>query len=248
MSTALDIITDALISDGIYAPGEALSAADSAQGLTCLNDMVDSWSNESLITYAKAEQSVVLTPGKYQYTIGTTGSPDINATRPLRILDGYGTCYILDTNANRYPVTVMQQDQWNLIGNIAQVNSNIPSRLFYDPQFPLGVINLFPVPNIGWTLYFDSWLQLTEFATLTTAVSLPPGYLRALKRNLAVELWPYFKGWNTNPPAALLKAAMQSLGNIKRTNIKEVVAVYDGEIISRATPTYNIYRDRAGYV
>ena len=247
MTTALDIITDALESAGIYAPGEQMSAADSARALIVLNDMLDSWSNESLTTFAKLEQHFQMTPGKYQYTIGTTGTPDINATRPLRILDGYGTCYIVDDNANRYPVQVMQQDQWNLIGNIAEVNSNIPSRLFYDPQFPLGIINLFPVPNIGWTLYFDSWLQLTEFATLQTAASLPPGYLRAMKRNLAVEAWPYFKGWNANPPAALVKAAMQSLGNIKRTNIKEVVAVFDSAIISKATPTYNIFRDVNGF-
>lgn len=245
MTTANDIIVDAAESMGVYSPGETMSAADSSRMLSILNDMLDSWSNESLTTFAKLEQSLVFNPGQYQYTIGPGGY--VNATRPLRILDGYGTCYILDTNGNRYPVEVMQQDQWNLIGNITQVNSNIPSRLFYDPQFPLGIINVFPVPNIGWTLFFDSWLQLVEFSGLTTAVSLPPGYVRALKRNLALEAWPYFYEVDKNPPAALVKSAMTALGNIKRTNIKEVVAVFDPEIISRASPTYNIYRDRQGF-
>ena len=243
--TALDHITDALERIGSYSPGEVLSAADSERGLSALNDMLDSWSNESLTTFAKLEQSVVFTPGQYQYTIGPNGN--INSTRPLRILDGYGTCYVLDTNGNRYPMDVLQQDEWNLIGNVAQVNANIPSKLFYDPQFPLGIINVFPVPTIGWTLFFDSWLQLAEFPDLVTVLTLPPGYRRAIRTNLAIELWPYFKDEKTQPNAALVKAAMTSLGNIKRTNIKEVVAIYDPEIISRASPTYNIFRDRQGF-
>lgn len=247
MTTALDIGTDALVRMGVYAPGEALSDADAATMLAVLNDMLDSWSNESLACYARAETSVVLTVNKYRYTIGIGGSADINATRPLRILDSPGTAYILDTNNNRYPMDVLNQDQWNLIGNIASVNSNIPSKLFYDPQYPLGIVNVFPVPNIGWTLYFDSLLQLTEFAELTSAMSLPPGYSRALKANLAIELWPYFKPDGSQPGAALIKAALDSKGNIKRTNIKDVTLVYDPELIARARSSYNIYKDGPSY-
>jgi hypothetical protein len=40
---------------------------------------------------------------------------------------------------------VVPRDKWNQIGNRSStITSQIPSVLFYDPQFPLGVINVFP--------------------------------------------------------------------------------------------------------
>lgn len=239
--TALDIITDALVGNGTYAPGEPISAADADLGLKRLNVMMDQWSNESLMTYAVLEQHGTLVPGKYQYTIGASG--DFNMTRPLRILGGGGTCYVLDSNGNRYNLEVVAQDRWNLIGNIAQVNANFPNTLFYDPQFPLGIINLYPIPNISWTLYFDSYLQLTAFTNLATVLTLPPGYQAAMQDNLAVELWRFFKPDTVPIPATTLAVASRSKANIKRTNTREVIAGYDSELVSRASGSYNIFTD-----
>lgn len=240
MTTALDLITDALEIDGIYAPGETISSADSARGLTVLNDMIDSWSNDSLAVYARTEISKVLTIGDSQYTVGSGG--DINVTRPLRVLDGYGAAYVVDSNSNRYPLEVVQQDRWNLIANIVTVNSDVPTTLFYDPQYPLGVINLYPVPSQAYTLYFDALLQLTTLVSLTTSISLPPGYERAIKRNLALELWPYFKGIDKVPPQPLVRAAALALGAIKRTNSKPVVAIYDPALLVYGGRAADIYR------
>src|ERR1700680_1421543 len=142
MATALDLVTDALQGIGVYAPGETVSAADSALGLQRLNTMLDSWSNESLMTFATLEQSGLLIPGKYQYTIGVGG--DFNMTRPLRILDSPGSCYVLDSTGNRYNLQVVPRPRWNLIGNIVQVSGNYPDTLFYDNQYPLGIINVYP--------------------------------------------------------------------------------------------------------
>lgn len=237
--TALTLITSALNKIGTYAAGEPISAADSSQSLEILNLMVDSWSNESLTTYAVSEQSTVLVPGQYQYTIGTGGN--INATRPLRILESPGTCYVLDSNGNRYNLQVVDQSRWNLIGNIAAVTANFPNTLFYDPQYPLGIINVYPIPNISWTLYFDSYLQLTDFALLSSAMSLPPGYGKAIVDNLALELIPYFKPDGFNAPQLWVTQAQRSKANVKRTNIRDMVATYDSEIVSRASGTFNPY-------
>ena len=57
MATAQDMINEALKLIAVYAPGETPTDADIEQGLTCLNDMLDSWSNESLATYAVLEQT-----------------------------------------------------------------------------------------------------------------------------------------------------------------------------------------------
>ena len=239
MTTAQDIIQDALEMLGVYAAGETMSNADAQRGLTRLNNMLDSWSNESLSCYAIIEQTGTLQVGVSRYTIGSGGT--FNMTRPLKINLGPGAATFQDSNNNNFDIEVVTQDQWNLIGNRA-VTSNIPDTLFYDPQYPLGVINIFPVPNIGGTLLWDSYLQLTDFTSLTTVLSLPPGYELAIKTNLAVHMKPYFTGTTLDPEVK--EQARESKANVKRTNIRPQQASYDPEIVSSVQPTYNIYRGR----
>lgn len=239
MSNAREIIQDSLEMLRVYAPGETASPVDYARGLTVLNDMMDSWSNESLTTFAWKTQTFTLVPGQYQYTVGTGG--DINSTRPLRVSDAPGSAYLLDTNLNRYLMDVVDQLTWN-IQTTAVANSDLPDHLFYDPQFPLGIINVWPTPSVGYTCSFLSYLQLTDFTTLDNAVSFPPGYKLALTTNLAIALKPYFQTAEIDP--ITIKRASDSKANIKRTNMRTQIAVFDPELVSRGNSTYNIYTDR----
>lgn len=243
-TTARDLIQDALEKLGVYAPGETMSDADAQRGLTVLSDMLDSWSNESLTCFAITEQSVALVAGTSAYTIGSGGT--INLTRPLRLIEGPGAAYILDGNSNKYPLDVVPQDKWNMIGNTGgQVNANVPNTLFYDPQYPLGILNFYPQPNVGgYTAYWDSYLQLTDPSALTSSITLPPGYNAALKANLAVWLKPYFTGAQLDPDVR--EQARETKAIIKRTNIRTNEALYDSEIVSRSRGAYNPYTDRGG--
>lgn len=93
-TTAQDIITGSLRFINQYAPGESLSSSDSADALSTLNDLLDSWSTDGISVYASNENTFTYTPGTYQYTIGnydagtfagtvTSGSPTItSATVP----------------------------------------------------------------------------------------------------------------------------------------------------------------------
>jgi hypothetical protein len=238
MTTALDMITDAFGKLGVYAPGEQLTAADSAQGLSSLNQMLDSWSNENLTCYAILEQNLTFVPGQFQYTIGPGGF--VNGPRPLSIIPTPGSVYILDTSGNQYGVDVIPREQWNMRGS-RNTNSNFPDVLFYDPQFPLGLLNFDPIPNIGYQVFFDSYLQLSDFAGLTTVLSLPPGYQLAITSNLAVALKPYYVTAQIDP--LVMQEAMTSKANVKRQNIRLNTAFYDPEILSKAPGIYNIYTD-----
>ena len=238
--TAMSAIQSTLEKMKVYAPGVSVNAADSARMLDIMQKMLDSWSNERLACYANIEQSFPLVANKQSYTIGPTGSPDITAPRPLAILTGPGAAYLVDVNQNPYPINVIEQDQWNAIGLLNET-SDLPDTLFYDPQFPLGIINIFPLPLLAYTVYFDARLQLQSISNLATAFSLPPGYMKAIIDNLAVEAWPWFK--QGDPPLKMVETAGKSLGNIKRTNIKQSPAPYDSAVVSRAASTYNIYSD-----
>lgn len=243
MPTARDIIQDAMELLGIYAPGEVMSAADAARGLSTLNDMMDVWSNESLATFVWLTQTFPLVPGQYQYTIGPANlNPDIIGERPLRISDAPGAAYLLDDNLNKYMFDVLDQLTFNL-QTTAVANSDLPNLLYYDPQYPLGVINVWPTPSTGYTCSVLSYKQLGDFSTLDAVFSLPPGYKRAITTSLCVSLKPYFTSANLDPDVRM--EAMQTKGAIKRNNMRTQIAVFDPELVSRGNAVYNIYTDKS---
>lgn len=238
MSTAQDIITNAARALGYLGRTETLSAADANDGLSCFNRMLDSWSNEFLMAYITTTQSFPLVAGQQTYTIGSGGN--INLTRPLDITQAF----VRDTNNNDYGMAIVPQDVWNNIGE-KNITSQIPNTLFYYSSYPLGQINIFPVPLLPYTVFFVSSLDQVDFSGLTTALSMPVGYERAYTLNLSLEMmsagFPCLL--NDQALARLTANAMEAKGNVKRTNIKEVLAQYDPSIVSRSNATYNIYSD-----
>lgn len=239
MSTALDVITDAFQLLGVYGAGDTIATADQTLALQVLNDTLDVWSNESLAAFCTSTQSFQVVAGQSTYTIGSGGQ--INATRPIRLIDGPGACFLRDGNNNDFPIDVVPQDVWNEIGNKTDT-SNIPDTLFYDPQYPLGIINLFPVPSLsGYTVFLTSYQQLGDFASVSTPIAFPPGYKRALGLNLAVELKPYFADGQLDP--IIIQKAAETKGILKRANRREIFAEFDPELVARGAPSYNIYRD-----
>lgn len=240
--TARDIIQDSLELLGVYGPGDTISDADAERALSTLNDMMDLFSNESLACFDWLTQTFTLIPNQGAYTIGPAAlSPDIVGQRPLRISDAAGAAYLLDTNLNRYLIDVVDNQTWN-IQTTAVANSDLPDHLWYDPQFPLGIINIWPTPTIGYTCSFMSYLQLGDFTNLLSPFSLPPGYKRMITTNLCLSLKPYFLSSALDP--LIMAEAMTSKGIVKRNNMRTQIAVFDPELVSRGNSTYNIYSDR----
>jgi hypothetical protein len=242
MTVAQDLVQSALEMVNVVGVGQTPATAHLNRGLLVLNRMLDSWSTEPHAVFATRTINFPLVPGQGTYTIGAGGQ--VNVPRPQDLLVGPGRAYLTDQTQNRYPVEVVPQDKWQMIGNIS-INSQVPDTAWYDPQFPLGIINIFPLPLISYTITFNTILELVSFATLQTAYAMPQGYQEAIECNLAVELKPYFPAGGALSPV-VMKLAMEGKGNIKRANLKEVVAVYDTEIVSRGSPTYNIFRDSSG--
>ena len=241
--TAKDLVFGAYCMLGYYAPNESMNAYDAALGLQQLNLMLDSWSNESLMCYAILEQSFPLVPGKSSYTIGLNGGADVNQQRPIRIIEGPGSAYLQDTNQNNYRVDVVTREQWNQIANRGNtVVSDIPDTLFYDPQMPFGVINIWPNPTLGYTLFFDSFQQFTDVSNGAQVLTLPPGYGLATMSNLAVQLGPFLK--NALVSEDVKKIARDSKAAVKRSNKRNNVAQFDKEITKAEQPNFNIYSGR----
>lgn len=242
MTTLAQVLTRAGQALKYIGRGETMAAADATDAMNAFNDMLDSWSTENLLSYVVLERSFTLQVNKASYTIGTSGTPDVNATRPFDIIQAY----VQDSGNNNYLMDIKTRDWWNQIGNRGStITSQIPDTLFYDPQYPNGVINIFPTPLIAYTLFYDSTQDQVDPSTLTTTISMPSGYIRAYILNTALEMMAY--GFpcllDEKELANLKETAKEAKGNIKRMNIKDVIAQYDGSIVSRSYASYNIYRD-----
>jgi len=76
-------------------------------------------------------------------------------------------------------------------------------------------------------------------------MALPPPYERAYILNCALELVTagFHCGLSDRDYGQLLNNAGSAKANLKRNNMKEVLAKYDDAIISRSNATYNIYSD-----
>jgi hypothetical protein len=203
MTTARDIITRALQRVGVLTKGESPSGDEAVDGLTMLNSLLSSWSNDSLLIYARTAESFPLVSGQATYTIGPTG--DFNTTRPLQILTAFTRIGSID-----YDISIISDEAFDGITQ-KNISSSIPDVLVYETSFPLGKIKIYPVPTAG-DLHIRSEKLLTQFPALDTDVELPPGWDRALIYNLALELAGEY-GQPADEATYLL--ATNALGKIK---------------------------------
>lgn len=206
MTTATDVAQDSLEKLGIYAPGETIAAADASRCLTVLNDMLDHWADEYLSAYSLIPTTIALVIGQSSYTIGTIAGTSINQQRPTKVNFGPGAALL-----GAVPINVVSAVEWQAIQGLA-TQSGTPDTLFYDPQYPIGVLNVAPKPVAGGNLVFQAWTPLRSFPDLTTSYTLAAGVDEALKTNLAVVLQSYFSGANLSPMVvAAATLAKQSL-------------------------------------
>jgi hypothetical protein len=74
MATALNIISRAMKDIGALAAGEVPTADEAEDALELLNDMLDQWSNESMMVFYRTEIVFKTVQNTVQYTLGPNGS------------------------------------------------------------------------------------------------------------------------------------------------------------------------------
>jgi hypothetical protein len=93
------------------------------------------------------------------------------------------------TQPTRIPLTPISVEQFANISVLQITPVNVTTVFYYDPQFPQGVINVWPPLN-GNSLEIFTWGFLTPPISLSTVVMEPPGYQDAITYALAARLWP----------------------------------------------------------
>lgn len=203
MTTALGIIKSAMRKSGVLTKTEDPSADESADSLEMLNDMLSSWSNDSMIVYARTLENFTLSANVATYTIGSGGA--FNTVRPIKIISAYVRSGGID-----YPLNIEIEENYDTIA--LKNTGSIPESLIYSNAYPLATITLYPVPTTADILYLRSEKQLSSF-TLNQTVDLPPGWRRALIHNLAVEL---ASEYGQQVPPEVVAIARESKGEIRQ--------------------------------
>src|SRR5574340_421456 len=208
--SALTIITNATKEAEIFDPDETLGNAEAEAYRSRLNLMLDQWSNERLMLYARTEDTKVLTVNDGEYTIGESGVPDINTVRPVKIEDGF----LRDSSNNDFTLDCLTLTEHEYNALPLKTSTGLPRKLFYKPSVPNGTIKFDCLPDKAYTLYAYSWKPFTAFADLATEYNFPPGYEAAMTLGLAIRL-----------PGAKVKQvtaadAQAALNSIKSVNME----------------------------
>lgn len=177
MPTALQIITRSMRLAKVIGKGETLDSDESADGLTALNAMLDSWRIQRLFVYQILDEAFTLTAGDASYTVGSGG--DFNTSRPADFPEGS----FLRVNDVDFGITKIDQLAFSQIPN--KSITSVPRFFYPDMAYPLITLQFDCKPDQAYSFHMKSLKTLQSFSTLTTDMALPPGYEDAVTFSLA---------------------------------------------------------------
>lgn len=212
--TARELIASSLRLIGVLASGETATADEANDALSALNQMLSQWSNENLVVYQKVRDEFTLTASDGSYTWGTTaGAGNFTTARPVQVLSA--RLELQGTDPQEIPLKILTLEEYSAISS-KELESSIPQGVFFDGAYPNVGVNFWPVPSASEHVVFWS---LKPFSTLTldTDISYPPGYEKAIRFNLAVDLAPEY---GRPVDQLILQQAIDSKAEIKRKNLQ----------------------------
>jgi hypothetical protein len=219
------------------------SAEDIDTAFKALNDMVDDWGTQRQTIFQIQRSVFPLTPGQASYTLGFGG--DWNIVRPVWI----ERCSVIPSNSgsgNTGPMEIPLGPPLDIAEfqriTIKTAQSSYPQYVYWDRNWVNGLstVQVYPVPtgpSSAIVLYTPT--AVVAFPDLSTKFTFPPGYARALRYALAVELAPEY---GIAVPDPVRMAFTSAMANIKRANNAPIEAQFDAALIG-VRGRYNIYTD-----
>jgi len=227
-----DLINGSLRLIGVLAEGETPSAETADDALIAFQQMVDSWNTERLSVFATQDQVVMWPPSQKYQTLGPSGT--LLGNRPVLVDDA--TYFRDPASGISYGLKLINQQQYDGIA-VKTVTSTYPQVMWVNMTFPDIQIYVYPVPTKLLEFHIISVQELTKPANLGTMLVFPPGYLRAMRYNLACELAPEF---GVEPSAQVSRIAMAAKRNLKRINNPNGVMAIPYSIVG-TRQRYNIF-------
>jgi hypothetical protein len=205
MTTALELINDALLEIGIKDEANALTGDQSAHALRVLNRLLGRWASRRLLLPVLSDVSVTL-DGSASYTMGPTGA-DVTTPRPMRIESAR-----LVLNDTEYPVRVLNQQERNAIAD--KTLTGLPAAVWYEATLTNGTLHVYPIGSSG-TLKLNCRAVLTNVVGLEQELTLPSVYEDALVPALADAC---AASYQIKTPPDVLRRAAAGVAAIKASN------------------------------
>jgi len=222
--TAQQIINAALRKIRVISASQSASTSQESNALEALDVLLRSWSAEGLMVYYVEELEPFALTGAASYTIGDGG--DFDTVRPVKILGA-----VVRSGGIDVPLDIVAQNRYL---EIAQKSTgDTPAILWYNPVYPLADIYLWPVGSAGINIYLNSVKPLTEPTDITSSISFPPEYDRAMIFNLAVDLAPEFDKMVSPTLANMALQAKNNISNLYASLQVEEATVEILEIAGR---------------
>jgi hypothetical protein len=215
--TAQDIISAALQEIGALAPGEAVSNDDNPWVLQKLQRLIDRYNAREAMIYNVNFVRFTIPTALQPIPIGPLGfGPGFSVIqRPVVIKSA--SLILSNTSPTEVEIPIYVRDEaWWADNRTKNLQSTLPTDLYYSPDWPIGQIFLWPVPTDVNDIRLEMRTVLIEMTGYRQQFSLPPGYWDAVIYPLAVSLCPSYK---VSASPELIKLEQQSIKAIQTNNI-----------------------------
>ncbi len=236
--TASDIIATALRKAGVVGIDEDIEQPILNDGLADANDMLAQWQRKRYLIYRLQDFSFVSTGAQF-YTVGDGQNFPINP-RPDRLESAFlrelanGQGQNIDWELSIIP----SKEDYNRI--ILKSLGTFSWRIFYDPDWPIGKIYPWPVPQASlYEIHATFKTLLQQFAALKDNINLPPEYVPALKWGLARR----FRASYQLPADPEINALARDALNTIRLANTAVPLLSMPEDVRRRGPAYDYHSD-----
>jgi hypothetical protein len=186
---------------GAIAAGETLETNELNDALVTLNQMLSSWNTEGASLVARKRLLVSV--------FGTNG-PYTLPERPVRIESASLASGGIDSQ-----LEIVDSAGWEATPE-KQATTVYVRKLYCDYGYPTAVVYIAPMPRLSGQLEMWIYALMTQIASLTTPIDLPPGYEMAVRYNLAVALLPEYPRSEVDP--TLLPQAQNYKASIVQLN------------------------------
>jgi len=237
--TALNLITDVLLDMGVIADQQTPTSSQSVGALVKLNDLIESWNLDPQKLYGATQSIIPFVANQAVYTIGSGG--DLNIARPNQINQAFvRSTSQAPSQQQDLPITILTDQQWADIPVKGMIGT-FPYAVWFNMTNPLIEAYVTPIPT-GSNYSLVIW-DNNDNATLSlnTVLVLPPGYKRALKYGLFIELAPSYQ---IQVPAEISTLAATSKMSIDRQNLQiNTLETSDAIRYNILSNTFNTLRD-----
>lgn len=234
MTTVRELIEGSLRLIQELGAGETATADDCADALTALTGLIDSWSIQGGNIYTETIESFSLTANDAEYTIGSGG--DFNTTRPVKIR---AVTHKLSGATDTTDLEILSMEEYAYQPD--KTTQGEPLRVYYNADYPLGKLIFHPVPASAASITIYSEKPLSTYTSINDNLALPPGYERALRFNLAVELAPEYGKQASQTVVAMAVESRNAVENKNLQNDKNTMQA-DPDLLGPRG--FNIYAGR----